>query len=316
MRMIRILTTLCLIAAASLAADVAGRWKVAANAPDGNTYNVTLVVKDEGGKLTGVLDSERGQMPLANVVYSDGELRFDLMLDMGPIPFRLKVDGDKLSGTLTAPDGSAGTVTGQREAPAAAAAVEGKWEITATDPDGTARRATLDLKPEGEQLKGAITLDSGDTLPISAGEVNGGAFEFKVFIGDGDIAVSGKVAGDAVAGEYKMPTGETGKFTGKRTAAGSLAGRWSVVARDAEGNQIRSTLDLKVEGDRLSGTITTESGDSAPLVEGKVQGDSFSFKIYVGDGNIEVKGRLENGKVAGEYVTPNGSKGTYTATRG
>lgn len=316
MRMIRILTTLCLIAAASLAADVAGRWKVAANAPDGNTYNVTLVIKDEGGKLTGMLDSERGQMPLANVVYSEGELRFDLMLDIGPIPFRLKVDSDKLSGTLTAPDGSTGTVTGQREPPAAPATVAGKWEITATDPDGTARRATLDLKQEGEQLKGAITLDSGDTLPISAGKISGDAFEFKVSIGDGDIAVSGKVAGDAVAGEYKIPTGEAGKFTGKRAAAESLAGRWSVVARDAEGNEIRSTLDLIVDGDRLSGTITTESGDSAPLVDGKVEGDSFSFKIYVGDGNIEVKGRLENGKVAGDYVTPNGSKGTYTATRG
>lgn len=316
MRVIRILTTLCLIAAASLAADVAGRWKVVANAPDGNTYNVTLIIQEEGGRLAGVLDSERGQMPLANVAYSGGELRFDLMLDMGPIPFRLKVDGNRLNGTLTAPDGSAGTVTGQREAPAAPVAVAGKWEITATDPDGTARRATLDLKQGGEQLKGAITLDSGDTLPISAGKVSGDAFEFKVPIGDGDIAVSGKVAGGAAAGEYKMPTGETGKFTGKRAAADALAGRWSVVARDAEGNQIRSTLDLKVDGDRLSGTITTESGDSAPLVEGKVQGDSFSFKIYVGDGNIEVKGRLENGMVTGEYVTPNGSKGTYTATRG
>ncbi|MGQ9917587.1 MAG: hypothetical protein ACUVS7_09250 [Bryobacteraceae bacterium] len=314
MRVIRILTALCLISAASLAADVAGRWKLVANAPDGNTYHVTLVLNKEDGKLAGVLDSDRGQMPLANIVYAEGELRFDLMLDMGPIPFRLKVDGDKLTGTLTAPDGSAGTVTGQREAPPAAAAVAGKWEITATDPDGTARRATLDLKQEGEQLKGAITLDSGDTLPISTGKVNGDTFELKVPIGDGDIAVSGKVAGDAVAGEYKIPTGEAGKFTGKRAAA-SLAGRWSVVARDAEGNEIRSTLDLKVEGDRLTGTLTTESGDSAPLVEGKVQGDSFSFKIYVGDGNIEVKGKLENGKVAGDYVTPNGSKGTYTGTR-
>lgn len=316
MRMIRILTTLCLIAAASLAADVAGRWKVAANAPDGNTYHVTLVIKDEGGKLTGMLDSERGQMPLANVSYANGELRFDLMLDMGAIPSRLKVDGDKLSGTLTAPDGSTGSVTGQRETAAAAGTVGGKWEISATDPDGTTRRATLNLKQEGERLTGDITMDSGDTLPISGGKVNGSAFEFKIFVGDGDVAVSGKVAGDVVSGEYKIPTGEAGKFSGKRVATASLAGRWSVVARDAEGNQIRSTLDLKVEGDRLSGTITTDSGDSAPLVDGKVEGDSFSFKIYVGDGNIEVKGRLENGKVAGEYVTPNGSKGTYTATRG
>ena len=296
-------------------ADVAGRWKLAANAPDGNTYNVTLVVKEEGGKLAGVLDSERGQMPLQNVVYANGELRFDLVLDMGVIPFRLKIDGDKISGALTAPDGSTGSVTGQREASASPAAAAGKWEVTATDPDGTSRRATLELKQDGEKLSGQIVLDSGETLPLSAGKVSADAVSFRIFIGDGDIDVTGKIAGDTVAGEYTMPGGEKGRFTAKRAGAASLSGKWNVVAKDAEGNEIRSMLDLKVEGDRLTGAISTESGDSAPLLEGKVQGDSFSFKIYVGDGNIEVKGRQESGRLVGEFVTPNGSKGTYVATR-
>ncbi len=316
MRLMRILLPLCLLAMSSLAADVAGRWKMVANAPDGNAYNVTLVIKDDGGKLAGVMESDRGQMPIANVVYASGELRFDLMLDMGAIPFRLKIDGDKLSGTLTAPDGSTGSVTGQRETPAASGGVAGKWEISATDPDGTARRATFVLKEDGERITGTVMTENGDVLPAAGGKVNGNAFEFKVSIGEGDVVITGKVAGDTVSGEYRIPTGEAGKFSGKRVATASLAGRWSVVARDAEGNQIRSTLELKVEGDRLSGTLTTESGDTAPLVDGKVMGDAFSFKIYVGDGNIEVKGRLEDGKVTGEYVTPNGSKGTYTGTRG
>lgn len=315
MRWIRTFLALSVFAAACFASDAAGRWKLVANAPDGNAYNVTLVVKEEGGKLTGVLDSDRGQMPLANVAYANGELRFDLMLDMGPIPFRLKIDGDKVTGTLTAPDGSTGSVTGQREASAQPAQAAGKWEILATDPDGTQRRATLDLKQNGDQLAGAIALDTGDTLPISAGKLSGDSIAFKVFIGDGDIQVTGKMTGDTVSGEYTIPTGEKGKFTGKRAASASLTGKWSVVARDAEGNSMRATLDLKADGGRLTGAIITESGDSAPLIDGKVEGDSFSFKIYTGDGNIEVKGRLDGGKVAGEYTTPNGSKGTYTATR-
>lgn len=306
---------LSVFAAACFASDVAGRWKLAANAPDGNTYNVTLVVKEEGGKLSGVLDSERGQMPLANVAFANGELRFDLVLDMGAIPFRLKIDGDKVTGTLTAPDGSTGSVTGQREPSASAASASGKWEISATDPDGTTRRATLDLKQEGEKLTGQITMDSGEALPISAGKASADAISFKIPIGDGDIVVTGKLSGDTVAGEYTLPTGEKGKFSARRAASASLTGKWSVLARDAEGNQMRATLDLKADGDRLTGAIITESGDSAPLVDGKVQGDSFSFKIYTGDGNIEVKGKLQDGKVAGEYTTPNGSKGSYTASR-
>jgi hypothetical protein len=301
--------------AACFASDVVGRYKLTANAPDGNAYNVTLIVKEEGGKLSGVLDSERGQMPLANVASSGNELRFDLMLDMGAIPFRLKIDGDKVTGTLTAPDGSTGSVTGQREGSAQAAQVAGKWELSATDPDGTPRRATLDLKQDGGTVTGSITMESGDTLPLSAGKVSGDTVSFKISIGDGDVTVTGKVSGDTVAGEYTIPTGEKGKFTARRAAAASLAGKWNVVARDAEGNQMRTTLDLKVDGSRLTGSLTTESGDSAPLVDGQVQGNAFSFKIYVGDGNIEVKGKLEDGKVSGEYVTPNGSKGTYVATR-
>ena len=315
MRSLRTFLALSVFAAACFASDPAGRWKLAANAPDGNTYNVTLVVKEEGGKLSGVLDSERGQMPLANVAFANGELRFDLVLDMGAIPFRLKIDGDKVTGTLTAPDGSTGSVTGQREPSASAASASGKWEISATDSDGTTRRATLELKQNGETLTGQIAMDSGETLPIAAGKASGDAISFKIPIGDGDIVVTGRLSGDTVAGEYTIPTGDKGKFTARRAASASLTGKWSVLARDAEGNQMRATLDLKAEGDRLIGAIITESGDSAPLIDGKIQGDSFSFKIYTGDGNIEVKGKLQDGKVAGEYTTPNGSKGSYTASR-
>ncbi|MCX7602691.1 MAG: hypothetical protein N2036_01305 [Bryobacteraceae bacterium] len=317
MKLWKAVLALCAISATLEASDAAGRWKLVANAPDGNTYNVTLVVKEENGRLSGVLDSERGQMPLQNVVYANGELRFDLVLDMGAIPFRLRIDGDRVSGTLTAPDGSTGSVTGQREGGAPAAQAAGKWEIIAVDPDGTQRRATLDLKQDGERLAGAITLESGDSVPISEGKVAGSTVSFKIFAGDGEIAVSGNVSGDSVSGVYTTPAGERGKFSGTRAgAAASLAGKWNVVARDAEGNEIRSTLELKVDGGRLTGVITTESGDSAPLVDGKVEGSAFSFRIYVGDGNIEVKGRAENGRLTGEYTTPNGSRGTYVATRG
>jgi hypothetical protein len=315
MRSLRTFLALSVFAAVCFASDAAGRWKLAANAPDGNTYNVTLIVKEDGGKLSGVLDSERGQMPLANVAFANGELRFDLVLDMGAIPFRLKIDGDKVTGTLTAPDGSSGSVTGQREPSASAASASGKWEISATDSDGTTRRATLELKQNGETLTGQIAMDSGETLPISAGKASGDAISFKIPIGDGDIVVTGRLSGDTVAGEYTIPTGDKGRFTARRAASASLTGKWSVLARDAEGNQMRATLDLKAEGERLTGALITESGDSAPLIDGKVQGDSFSFKIYTGDGNIEVKGKLQDGKVAGEYTTPNGSKGSYTASR-
>jgi hypothetical protein len=318
MKIWKVVLALCAFVASLPASGPAGRWKLVANAPDGNAYNVTLIIKDEGGRLSGVLDSERGQMPVQNVVFANGELRFDLVLDMGAIPFRLKIDGDRVSGTLTAPDGSTGSVTGQREGAASPPQLSGKWEITAVDPDGTQRRATLDLKQDAARVAGTITIETGESLPISEGRLDGDTVSFKISIGGGEIAVSGSIAGDTVSGVYTLPTGEKGKFTGRRSgsSAASLTGRWNVVARDAEGNEMRTTLELKVEGSRLTGVITTETGDSAPLVDGKVEDGAFSFRIYVGDGNIEVNGRAENGRLTGEYTTPNGSRGTYVATRG
>lgn len=318
MKMWKAVFALCALGGAVLASGPAGRWKLVANAPDGNSYNVTLIVKEEGGRLSGVLDSERGQMPLQNVAHADGELRFDLVLDMGVIPFRLKIDGERISGTLTAPDGSTGSVTGQREGGSAASAVSGRWEITAVDPDGGQRRATLNLQQEGNRLTGMISIETGESLPIAEGKVDGSSVQFKLFVGGDEISVSGTVSGDSVSGDYTLPTGEKGKFSGRRSgsSAASLAGRWNVVARDAEGNEMRTVLELQVDGNRLTGVITTESGDAAPLLDGMVEDGAFRFRIYVGDGNIEVKGRTDNGRLTGEYTTPNGSKGTYVATRG
>lgn len=323
MRLVRTGLLILALAASALASDVAGKWNVTANAPDGNVYKVILAVSEEGGKLSGVLDSERGTMPLRNVVYENNELRFDLVLDMGAIPFKLKVDGDTLKGTLTAPDGTAGTVTGERlqPAPSSTPSFTGKWNLVARGPDHGEMRATLELKQDGGRLAGQVMPETGETFPLTDLQTDGNAFRAKVQAGNGAIEISGKVTGGEMVGQFIMPDGGKGSFTGRNSAAAvpsapvAIDGKWKVVARDAEGIQLRSTLKLKLEGGRLTGQIVTDNGDVAPLIDGKLQGSEFSFKIYAGDGNIEVTGKMEGAQLSGEYKTPNGSKGTYTASR-
>jgi hypothetical protein len=134
---------LCLAFCATAFGGVVGKWKVAANAPDGNVYNVDLIVKEEGGKPSAVLSSERGEMPLQDVTIAGDDLTFKLVMDMGPIAFRMKSEGDNIAGAMTLPDGSGGKVTGKRDtaaaAPAAAAtqtaaSVAGKWSISTKTP--------------------------------------------------------------------------------------------------------------------------------------------------------------------------------------
>lgn len=51
------------------------------------------------------------------------------------------------------------------------------------------------------------------------------------------------------------------------------------------------TYKLKAEGEKLSGSITSEYGE-LPLLEGKIAGEDFTYKIDVGNGPREAKGKF------------------------
>lgn len=221
MKLMRILPVALSLAAAAWAGGVAGKWKMTANAPDGNTYNVDLVVKDDGGKLAGSLESERGSMPLQEVTLNNDELTFKLVMDTGPIPFKLKVDGDTMKGSLTLPDGGTGSVTANRDGaaePAAAGAAvsaTGKWKVQSKDAEGNTMRVTIELQQDGEKLTGQLTTENGDVAPIAEGKISGAEISFKIQA-DGEFVVTGTVSGNEVKGTYTTPNGSKGSFTGTK----------------------------------------------------------------------------------------------------
>ncbi len=56
-------------------------------------------------------------------------------------------------------------------------------------------------------------------------------------------------------------------------------------------NKIDLTYKLKAEGEKLTGTISSEYGDIT-LLDGKINGDDFSYKIDFGQGPMESKGKF------------------------
>lgn len=56
-------------------------------------------------------------------------------------------------------------------------------------------------------------------------------------------------------------------------------------------NKLELTYRLKAEGEKLSGSITSEYGE-LPLMEGKISGNDFTYKIDVGNGPREAKGKF------------------------
>jgi hypothetical protein len=56
-------------------------------------------------------------------------------------------------------------------------------------------------------------------------------------------------------------------------------------------NKIDLTYNLKAEGEKLTGSITSEYGE-LPLTDGKISGTDFSYKIDIGEGPMESKGKF------------------------
>lgn len=82
--------------------------------------------------------------------------------------------------------------------------------------------------------------------------------------------------------------------------AADLTGKWTAQVPGRGGQTTETTFNFKVEGDKLTGTMSSQMGEAA-ISEGKVSGDDISFSV-----TREVQGNsfkiIYKGKVAGEEI--------------
>jgi hypothetical protein len=211
-------TVLSALATICQAADVAGTWKMTADAPDGNTYKFDLVVKDAGGKLAGTVVSPQGSIELQQVKFEGNTLTYVMPYEIGPIQMKLVLDGNTLKGSLTIPDGATGAVTGTSAAAAAGGGpVTGKWKIGAKSPDGGELKLTLEITEKEGKLAGTLSLDSGDSIPVMDLKADGPKVSFKVPTGDATYDVELTASGNDIKGTYKaVGGGQSGTITGTK----------------------------------------------------------------------------------------------------
>jgi len=79
-------------------------------------------------------------------------------------------------------------------------------------------------------------------------------------------------------------------------SAADVGGIWKLAYTTENGLKRESMLDLKVEGNQLSGVLSSERG-KAPISNGKLSGDEIAFDL-VRDARYDVitvhyKGRIE-----------------------
>lgn len=90
-------------------------------------------------------------------------------------------------------------------------------------------------------------------------------------------------------------------------------GQWDVVGTDDAGQASNWTLVVKEDGGKLGGTLSGDPGEF-PLVDAKVEGNAFTFKVIVNEATYTTEITLNGSKFEGKYKGPEAA-GTLKGTK-
>ena len=208
-------------AAAGATADANGKWNLTVEA-QGQKLPVTLILKQDGDKVSGSLESMLGKGEIAGA----------------------KVTGNKLVGTAK------------------------------TEMQGQAVELNINGTITGDTMKGVInsSIPGFPPLPFEGKREGGGAVQPPAKTDD------------------KMPT----------AAKGNIAGKWKIDT-NANGQPVTVNVDFKQDGDKLSGTITSDIGGGT-VKSGNVSGKKVKAALEIDfqgqplevtlDGNLDGDGKM------------------------
>ncbi len=202
-------------------------------------------------------------------------------------------------------------------ATAAKDTLSGKYEGTAKTGNGQSTPVTLELKNEGGKVSGRAS--NGQTVAeISEGTLSEGKLSLK-FVGKSGV-FTGKVEGDKITGEWgadaQKQTVELKKVAVAAVAEGipvDLAGEWDAVA-DAQGQPFPFTLVLKIEGEKVTGSSTSQLGEST-ISNGTWKDGQLNFQLDSQNGSVVMSGTVVEGKLTGAFDFAGQMQGKWVAVK-
>lgn len=76
--------------------------------------------------------------------------------------------------------------------------------------------------------------------------------------------------------------------------ASKIDGKWSTTI-ETDGGSYSFTITYKVDGDKISGVLSSEMGEVI-FEEGKVTGDTFTYKFFIDSNELTHEGTVLNDK--------------------
>jgi hypothetical protein len=203
--------------------------------------------------------------------------------------------------------------------------VNGTYEGMVKMPNGHEAKISLELKSEGTKVTGTAT--HGDkTINITEGKLENGMLT--LVLDAKDHTFMGKVDGDKISGEASdgaqkipielkkvNPVAAAAPATAAAPAAGpvNLTGQWDAVA-DANGQPFSFLLILKVDGETVTGSSSSQLGEST-VKAGSWKDGNLVIQLEGQNGTISLSAKIVEGKLSGEYDYAGQLQGKWVAVK-
>ncbi|HSE16134.1 MAG TPA: hypothetical protein VLB46_03730 [Pyrinomonadaceae bacterium] len=205
----------------------------------------------------------------------------------------------------------------------APADISGTYEGMVKRPGATAEeKVSLALKSEGGKITGRATHGTM-TAEVMDGKLENGKLTLNF---GSDATFVAKVDGDKLVGDMMHGTEkvsiELKKVTPAAAAAAapaapagavSLNGQWDAVA-DANGQPFPFLLTLKIEGETVSGSSSSQLGE-AQVKNGSWKDGRLSFQLEGSNGTISMSATVIEGKLSGEFDYSGQLSGKWVAVK-
>jgi hypothetical protein len=95
-----------------------------------------------------------------------------------------------------------------------------------------------------------------------------------------------------------------------------MIGKWNCTSADEKGMKLSWTLVVKPDGDHLSATLSGGDGNELPLIDPKLEGDTFTFKISINpEETVSVTVKVDGKKFAGGFSGKASGKGSFEGAK-
>jgi len=186
----------------------------------------------------------------------------------------------------------------------------GKYEGVAKGSDGEVK-LTLEIVDDAGKLSGQVTSPRG-VYKIVKAQLTEGVLTLDAEGTGGKGKMTLRQKGDTLAGDFTTD-GKTGPVEFKKAIKDEVSGEWDAVA-DAQGQPFPFTLTLKIEGEKVTGSSSSQLGTS-PITSGTWKDGKLAVVMEGSAGNIALMATMIEGKLSGDYDFAGQLSGKWVAIK-